>query len=89
MSDYLEYKGYKGTIEYSKEDEILCGSVVNADVLITYEGESLKALKEDFREAIDDYLAICEADGLHVSPPCDDNIRVSAETQEKLKMHSI
>lgn len=25
--DYLEYKGYKGSIEYSKEDDCLFGKV--------------------------------------------------------------
>ena len=25
--DYLEYKGYKGSVEYSKEDNCLCGKV--------------------------------------------------------------
>ena len=25
--DFLEYKGYKGSVEYSKEDNCLCGKV--------------------------------------------------------------
>ena len=26
--DYLEYKGYKGSVEYSKADNCLCGKVL-------------------------------------------------------------
>ena len=34
--DYLEYKGYKGTVEYCKEDECLVGKVIGFESL---EGE--------------------------------------------------
>ena len=30
--DYLEYKGYKGSVEYSKADNCLCGKVLEAGV---------------------------------------------------------
>ena len=36
--DYLEYKGYKGTVEYCKEDECLVGKVIGMHHdLIAYE----------------------------------------------------
>lgn len=53
----MEYKGYKGSVEYSKEDNCFCGKVqgLNKD-LILYEGETLAELKADFETAVDDYI---------------------------------
>lgn len=56
----LEYKGYTGTVEFSAEDNILFGKVIGIDGLISYEGESVSSLKEDFEAAVDDYLEMCE-----------------------------
>lgn len=41
--DYLEYKGYKGSVEYSKEDNCLCGKVqgMGNKALILYEGTTI------------------------------------------------
>jgi predicted HicB family RNase H-like nuclease len=35
---HLEYKGYTGTIEYSKEDDLLYEKVLGIKGLISYEG---------------------------------------------------
>ncbi|MCL1999209.1 MAG: hypothetical protein FWG65_10625 [Turicibacter sp.] len=60
MNDFMEYKGYYGSIEYYAEDSIFYGKVVNTSWLILYEGEDLAALKFDFEDAIDDCLLMCE-----------------------------
>ena len=60
MNNNLEYKGYLGSVEYSKEDDCLYGKVIGIKGLISYEGDSLTQLKEDFQNAVDDYLAMCE-----------------------------
>ncbi len=38
----LEYKGYTGNIEYSKEDDLLYGKVLGIRGLISYEGKNRK-----------------------------------------------
>lgn len=54
----LEYKGYRGTIE--TEDDILFGHVLGLkNTIISYEGNNIKELKDDFRNGIDDYLENC------------------------------
>jgi predicted HicB family RNase H-like nuclease len=58
---HLEYKGYTGTIEYSKEDELLFGKVIGIRGLISYEGGTGVALEADFKEAVDSYLLDCKA----------------------------
>lgn len=68
--DYLEYKGYKGSVEYSKADNCLFGKVVgmNKD-LILYEGTTVDELRIDFEAGIDSYLEGCKADGVEPRKP--------------------
>lgn len=42
--NYWEYKGYKGSVEYSKEDDHLYGKVsgMGNKALILYEGSTIK-----------------------------------------------
>ena len=62
--DYLEYKGYKGSVEYSKEDDWLFGKVQGlSKVLISYEGQTLDELRKDFEDGIESYLAYCQEEG--------------------------
>lgn len=56
--DYLEHKGYKGTIEYSQEDNCFFGRVINVNDgdLVLYEGTTIKDLQKDFEEGVDLYI---------------------------------
>jgi predicted HicB family RNase H-like nuclease len=63
--DTLEYKGYHGSIEYSKEDKCLFGKVLGMTKdLILYEGNTVEELENDFKAAIDSYLEGCEELGI-------------------------
>ena len=87
IMDYLEYKGYKGSVEYSKEDDCLCGKVIgmNKD-LILYEGTTLSELRQDFENAVDDYLAGCIADGVEPRKPFSGKmiVRMSSGLHERI-----
>lgn len=48
MSDLLFYKNYNGTVEYSKEEKCLFGKVVGIKSLLSYEGDSVQELEQDF-----------------------------------------
>ena len=88
--DYLQYKGLKGTIEYSEEDNVLCGRLLVKGDMISYEGETVKALEEDFHEAVDGYLDICQKQGRTAVPAEDDEIGVSLSSflYEKAFQHA-
>ena len=58
----MNYRGYEGSIEFSEADGIYFGKVQNVDSLISYEGATQDELLDDFHKAVDDYLALCEAD---------------------------
>ena len=66
----LKYKGYTGSVEFSAEDNCLYGKVLglNKDC-ITYEGDSISELREDFEGAVDSYLASCAERGVEPAKP--------------------
>jgi len=85
--DYLEYKGYKGSVEYSKEDNCLFGKVQGlSKELITYEGQTLDELRKDFEEGVDSYLEYCKEEGIVPAKPYSGklNLRMSSELHSRV-----
>lgn len=82
----LKYKNYAGIVSYSEEDEVFFGKVEGVNALINFEGESVKELKKAFEEAIDDYLAYCEAEGLSPDKTYTGvlNIRISPDIHSRI-----
>ncbi len=84
----LSYKGYIGCVEISEEDNCLYGKVLDLpnDIVITYEGQTVVELREDFEGAVDDYLQYCIDNGIQprksYSGPL--NFRISPETHSKI-----
>lgn len=60
MSNYLKYKEYLATVEYSTEDEVFYGKLFGINDLVTFEGASVKEIKTAFQEAVDDYIETCK-----------------------------
>ena len=48
MNNTIQYKGYVGSVEFSEEDGIFFGKVMGIRSLISYEGETVKELLDDF-----------------------------------------
>lgn len=69
MSNLLSYKKYNGTVEYSKEDGCLFGKVIGIRSLLSYEGNSLQELVQDFQNVIDDYLLDCKERNVEPEQP--------------------
>ena len=84
---FLEYKGYKGSVEYSKEDNCLFGKVQGmSKALILYEGNTLEELRKDFEDGVDSYLEACKADGIEPAKPYSGrlNLRMSSELHSRV-----
>lgn len=81
MSDDLEYKGYKGSVEYSSEDRVLFGKILFIDSLLMYHGESVPELDQAFKETVDNYLRHCEKAGKEPNKPYSGtfNVRIGPE----------
>ena len=88
----LEYKGYYGSIEFSKADNCLHGNVIglNPSTCITYEGNTAMELYEDFCGAIDDYLYYCQKGGIKPKKSYNGilNIRIPYETHNRVAMYA-
>ena len=86
MNNTFEYKGYIGSIEFSEEDTLFFGKVMWIRSLISYEGKNADELISDFHSAVDDYLAVCEAEGREPEKAYKGsfNIRISPELHKQL-----
>ena len=64
----MSYIGYIGSIEVSEKDNCLFGKMLALpnDTMITYEGETVAELRDDFHEAVEDYLIHCKAEGIEL-----------------------
>lgn len=61
MQKTMEYRGYQA--ELSEEGELLVGHIAGIRDRIGFHAESFEALLEAFREAVDDYLEVCQMVG--------------------------
>lgn len=82
----LSYKGFLGSVNFSVEDNVLYGKIEGIDVLVNYEGESVAELVEAFHQAVDDYLAYCQEQGIepHKTYSGRLNIRISPEVHRRI-----
>ncbi len=75
----LNYKGFIGTMEVDEEEGIIYGRVINlAKDGITFAGKTVDDAKNDFKNAIDDYLEWAEEEGFEPEKPYQGNILVRA-----------
>ena len=87
--DNLEYKGYFGSVEYSKADNCLFGKVLGMSKdSITYEGNNIDELRVDFEDGIDSYLEGCAELGIapRKSFSGSFNVRISSETHSRVAL---
>ncbi len=84
----LKYKGFIGSIEIELEDNTLYGKVLGLKkgTLITYEGNTIAELKKDFKDAVDDYIRLCEEENLPLKKSYSGsfNIRIPAEIHAQI-----
>lgn len=57
-NDYgvLESRGYKGTVNYSVNNQCWHGKIVGVSDLVTYEADSYEELVEEFKDAVLEYM---------------------------------
>lgn len=92
MRNIMKYKGYWANVQYSDEDECFCGEIQGLkNDSISFEGNTVKELKRDFKDAIDHYLEVCEETKTAPEKQCKGslNVRLGVELHSKAKMKSI
>ncbi len=59
----LEYKGYHTVVEYDTEARIFHGKIEGINDHVDFQCDDSTKVEEEFRKAVDDYLAFCEEVG--------------------------
>jgi predicted HicB family RNase H-like nuclease len=77
----LIYKGYIGHVIFDDEAEIFHGEVINIRDIVTFQGDTVKQIKKEFKNSIDIYLEFCRENNEEPDKPFSGkfNIRVSPE----------
>lgn len=85
MKNTLNYRDYTGSLEFSEADQILHGKVIGIKSAITFEGDSIQSITQDFRNAIDEYLEFCEGKGIEPERPFKGsfNVRIGSDLHRK------
>ncbi|WP_066384747.1 MULTISPECIES: type II toxin-antitoxin system HicB family antitoxin [unclassified Anabaena] len=65
----MKYKGYEAVVEFDEEAEIFHGEIINIRDVITFQGDSVKELKQAFYDSVDDYLEFCQERGEEPEKP--------------------
>lgn len=77
----MEYKGYFAKIEFDDDASIFHGEVINLRDVITFEGETVKELKQAFEDSVDDYLNFCAKRGEDPEKPYSGKFVVRVEPE--------
>lgn len=82
----LSYKGFIGSVAFSEKDNVFFGKIEGIDGLVNFEGESVAELTAAFHEAVDDYMAYCQEEGIepHKSYSGSLNVRLTPDIHSRV-----
>lgn len=80
MANTIQYKGYIGSIEYSREDKLFFGKIELIDDLVTFEADSASELEINFAKVVDEYLQTCK--GVF-------NVRIDPKLHQKIHKEAL
>jgi predicted HicB family RNase H-like nuclease len=82
----LTYRGYIGRIDFDEDAHTFFGTVINANVLISFRGSSVKELEQSFHDVVDSYLEDCKEKGVSPEKPYNGTIvvRVNPEVHRRV-----
>ena len=91
INNTIEYEGYIGSIEFSEEDGLFYGKVQGIRSLISYEGTTASELLNDFHSAVDDYLSLCEEEGIapETAYKGSFNIRIGSDLHRRAAIYAL
>ncbi len=77
----LTYKGYRASVIYDDEADVLHGEVLGPRSVITFQATSIEQLKREFEFSVEDYLAFCAERGLEPDKPSSGKISLRVTPQ--------
>ena len=69
MTNSLSYRGYVARVEFDPRDDVFVGRVLGVRDQISFHGDTVGTLRQDFEAAVDHYLADCERSGRQPEKP--------------------
>ena len=90
MSSVLKHSGYTARVEFSAEDRVFFGKLDDITDLVSFEGNTVEELENAFREAVEDYLVLCNATGKQPEKPFKGsfNVRMQPELHRRAALAS-
>ncbi len=84
MKDVISYKGFIGSVQFSAKDDVFHGKIEGIDDLVSYEGTSVAELKKAFKEAVKNYIELCNKVSKEPFKSCKGsfNVRISKELHQ-------
>lgn len=88
MSNIMKYKEYYASINYEDETGTFYGKIEDIGDLVSFESDTVKGLKSEFINAVEDYLKTCKDNGRKPEKPYKGsfNVRVEPELHRKAVM---
>lgn len=65
----MTHEGYLATLEIDEDAGVIHGRVINANAMLTFEGETLAELRRAFCDTIADYRDWCKERGVEPGKP--------------------
>ena len=90
MKNTMSYKGYYGSVEFSDGDNVFFGRIIGINDRITYEGDNVNSLRQDFKDAVDEYLETCSQLGKEPEKAYKGtfNVRITPMLHRQLALYS-
>ncbi len=65
----MTFRGYTARVEYDERDDIFIGRVLGLRSIISFHGETVAELRNEFEIAVNDYLDECKQQGVAPEKP--------------------
>ena len=65
----MTYRGYTARIEFDERDSIFVGRALGLRSIISFHGQTVEELRDQFAAAIDDYVVDCHEQGVSPEKP--------------------
>jgi len=78
----MSHKGYTARVEYDERDNIFVGRILGIRSIISFHGETVAELRNEFEIAVNDYLDECKQQGVAQEKPASGKLllRIPPET---------
>jgi len=90
MNNAMSYKGFYGSVEFSDEGNVFFGRIIGINDRIIYEGDNVNSLRNDFQDAVDEYIETCKQLGKEPEKAYKGtfNVRIAPALHRELAVYS-